>query len=259
MASSTCVVQVPSPAPGISAIEVDKLKGATITPNDKKKSRLRDSTNINSPQSQHQLNKEAEPTPETKALIKSVLAVGKEWQSRRKTATGYFEEHKLEVLKLRTGFGVKQGTKGRMLYVPQPDGTLRAMYWSEFVRLAFGVGERHVNRLLGVPNEPSAPSKPENNKNYKLGFVAGQEAALRGQVQAPVVAAPVSKLDKQDPYAFFGQLNVVPSAKPVVAVDHSVCTADRSGSSRKFHPRTAAPLRPPARADAARDHAPSPP
>jgi len=149
-------------------------------------------------------SKEAEPSPETKALISTVLTVGKEWQSKRKTVTDYFEQHKLEVLKLRNEFGVKQGTQGKMLYVPQPDDTTEAMYWSDFVSLAFGVSERHINRLLGI-NEPPNPPDPAKSKNYKLGFAAGQEAAMRGQVQAPAVAQPVSKLDKGDPYAYFEQ------------------------------------------------------
>jgi hypothetical protein len=151
-------------------------------------------------------NKEAEPSPETKALIKTVLDVGKEWQSKRKTVKDYFEQHKLEVLKLRNEFGVKKGTKGKMLYVPQPDGTTEAMYWSDFVSLAFDVGERHINRLLGIPVESPDPPDPAKSKNYKLGFVAGQEAAMRGQVQAPAVAQPISTLDKADPYAYFEQL-----------------------------------------------------
>lgn len=137
-------------------------------------------------------------------LINAVLAVGKEWQSKRKTVTDYFDQHKLEVLKLRNEFAVKQGTKGKMLYVPQPNSTVEAMYWSDFVLLAFGVSERHINRLLGIHDSPNPPD-PAKSKNYKLGFAAGQEAAMRGLVQAPAVAQPVSKLDKGDPYAYFEQ------------------------------------------------------
>jgi hypothetical protein len=154
---------------------------------------------------QHQLSKEAEPTPETKALIQTVLEVGKEWQSKRKTVADYFDQHKLEVLTLRNEFGVKKGTKGKTLYVPQPNGNAEPMYWSDFVLLAFGVSERHVNRLLGIPVESPDPPDPAKSKNYKLGFAAGQEAAMRGQVQAPAVAQPVSMLDKSDPYAYFEQ------------------------------------------------------
>lgn len=196
-----------SPVPSLSMLDVHG-RADTTTTNDKKEPSplFEESRNINSPRSPHQLGKEAEPTPEAKALITSVIEVGKEWQSKRKTATEYLEQHKLEVLKLRTEFGVKQGTKGKLLYVPQPDDTPRAMYWSEFVKFAFGVSERHINRLLGIPVESPDPPDPKNSKNYKLGFAAGQEAALRGQVQAPVVAQPVSALDKRDPYAYFEQL-----------------------------------------------------
>jgi hypothetical protein len=88
-------------------INVDQLEGATII--SQKKDRCfkvgHNSTNTNSPRSQHQLKKEAQPTPEAKALIKSILAVGKEWQSKRKTATDYFDGHKLDVLKLRNELG----------------------------------------------------------------------------------------------------------------------------------------------------------
>jgi hypothetical protein len=194
------------PVPSVSTPDVGKLEDTT-TP---KKSRWfkvgSDSRNINSPRSPHQVGKEAEPTPEGKVLINTVLAVGKEWQSKRKTVTDYFEQHKLEVLTLRNEFGVKKGTKGKLLYVPQPGDVPRAMYWSEFVQMAFGVSERHINRLLGIPVESPDPPDPAKSKNYKLGFAAGQEAAMRGQVQAPAVAQPVSKLDKADPYAYFAQL-----------------------------------------------------
>ncbi|MGC2196778.1 MAG: hypothetical protein WA628_19040 [Terriglobales bacterium] len=211
MSIPTAVAQAPSAAPAVmSTINVDQLEGSTITAMDKKNNRWfevgHDSTNTNSPQSKHELGKEAEPTPEAKALITTLLAVGEEWQSKRKTATDYFDGHKVEVLKLRTEFGVRQGTKGKLLYVPQPGGTQRAMYWSEFVTLAFGVSERHINRLLGIPADPKESPDPTKSKNYKLGFVDGQEAALRGQVQAPAEAQPASKLDKEDPYAYFEQL-----------------------------------------------------
>jgi competence protein ComEA len=98
------------------------------------------------------------------------------------------------VLKLRTEFGVRQGTKGKLLYVPQPGGTQRAMYWSEFVTLAFGVSERHMNRLLGIPADPKEGLDPKKSKNYKLGFVDGQAAARRGPVPVPAQAQPASKL-----------------------------------------------------------------
>lgn len=198
-----------SPAPSVSTIDVETLGDTTSILKPKKNgcSARAASDSSNSPRTQHQRNKEADPSPETKALIEAVLAVGKEWQSKRKTVTEYFEQHKLEVLKLRNDFGVKQGTKGKMLYVPQANGTLEAMYWSDFVLLAFGVSERHINRLIGI-NEPPNPPDPTKSKNYKLGFAAGQEAALRGQVQAPAVAQPVSKLDKGNPYAYFEQLKV---------------------------------------------------
>jgi hypothetical protein len=110
------------------------------------------------------------------------------------------------VLKLRAEFGVRQGTKGKLLYVPQQGGTQRAMYWSEFVTFAFGAGERHINRLLGIPADPKESAHPKKSKNYKLGFADGQAAALQGPVQAPPEAQPASKLDKQDPYAYFEQL-----------------------------------------------------
>lgn len=207
---ATTAIPIPlqaPPATSVSTIDVGKLEGTTSILKPKKNgcSAMAASDSTNSPRPQHQLNKDADPSPETKALIKTVLAVGKEWQSKRKTVTAYFEQHKLEVLKLRNDFGVKQGTKGKMLYVPQTNGTLEAMYWSDFVWLAFGVSERHINRLLGI-NEPPNPPDPAKTKNYKLGFAAGQEAALRGQVQAPAVAQPVSKLDRRHPYAYFEQL-----------------------------------------------------
>lgn len=195
------------PAPIVSTMHVDTFEGKTSTFKPKKtgcSARAALSKGNNSPRSQHEIQKEAEPTPKAKVLINTVLAVGKEWQSKRKTVTDYFEQHKLEVLTLRNEFGVKSGTKGKMLYVPQPNGVLEAMYWSDFVLLAFGVSERHISRLLGI-NEPPNPPDPAKSKNYKLGFAAGQEAALRGQVQAPAVAQPVSTLDKRDPYAYFEQ------------------------------------------------------
>ncbi len=184
------------PFPRVSTIGVGTLVGNTSILNPKKPGCSAKAA----------ASKEAEPSPETKALIKTVLDVGKEWQSKRKTVKDYFEQHKLEVLKLRNEFGVMKGTKGKMLNVPQPDGTTDAMYWSDFVSLAFDVSERHINRLLGIPVEPPNPPDPANSKNYKLGFAAGQEAAMRGQVQAPAVAQPVSKLDKGDPYAYFEKL-----------------------------------------------------
>ena len=195
------------PAPIVSTTHVDTLEGKTsilkpVVGGSTKTASA--SMGCNPPRSQHELQKEAEPSPEAKVLIKTVLAVGKEWQSKRKTVTDYFDQHKLEVLKLRNEFAVKQGTKGRMLHVPQPNGTVEAMYWSDFVLLAFGVSERHINRLLGIHESPNPPD-PAKSKNYKLGFAAGQEAAMRGQVQAPTVAQPVSKLDKGDPYAYFEQ------------------------------------------------------
>lgn len=162
------------------------------------------SARVGTAQLEHQ-PEEADVTPETQALITTVLAVGGEWQSKRKTVKDYFEQHKLEVLKLHNAFGVKPGTKGKMLSVPQPNGDVELMYWSDFVSLAFGVSDRHINRLLGI-TEPPSPPDPSKSKNYKLGFVAGQEAALRGQVQAPAVAKAVSKLDKGDPYAYFERL-----------------------------------------------------
>jgi len=185
------------PVPNVSTIDVGKFEGKTSILKPKKGGCSAKAATA---------SKEAEPSPEAKALIDTVLEVGKEWQSKRKTFTDYFEQHKLEVLKLRNEFGVKQGTEGKLLYVPQPGDAPRAMYWSEFVLLAFGVSERHINRLLDIPVESPDPPDPKNSKNYKLGFAAGQEAALRGQVQAPVVAQPVSKLDKGDPYAYFEQL-----------------------------------------------------
>jgi hypothetical protein len=197
-----------SPAPSVSTIDVETLGDTTSILKPKKNGSAPEaasaSIGTNSPLSQHGPNKDAEPTPETKALINTVLAVGKEWQSKRKTVTDYFEQHKLEVLTLRNEFGVKQGTKGKMLYVPQTNGTLEPMYWSEFVSLAFAVSERHINRLLGI-NEPPNPTDATKSKNFKAGFAAGQEAALRERVQAPAVAQPFSKLDKSEPYTYFEQ------------------------------------------------------
>jgi hypothetical protein len=211
MSIPSAVAQAPAAALAVvSTINVDQLEGSTITATDKKDRRQskvgHERTNANPRRSQHELGKDAEPTPEAKALITNLLAVGEEWQSKRKTAADYFGEHKDEVLKLRTEFGVRQGTKGKLLYVPQPGGTQRAMYWSEFVTLAFEVSERHMNRLLGIPADPKVSADPTKSKNYKLGFADGQAAALRGPVQAPPEAQPAPKLDKQDPYAYFEQL-----------------------------------------------------
>ena len=192
----------------MSTVNVDKLEGSTINAADKKDRRCkveRTSTNLISPRSEHQLGKEAQPTPEARALITTVLAVGEAWQSQRKTVTDYFDQHKPEVLKLRAEFGVKPGTKGKQLNVPQSGDTQRAMYWSEFVKLAFGVSERHINRLLGVPADPKTSPDTKKSKNFKLGYVAGQEAALQGQVLAPAAPQPAFKPDKNDPYAYFGQ------------------------------------------------------
>ncbi|MGC2194929.1 MAG: hypothetical protein WA628_09650, partial [Terriglobales bacterium] len=197
------------PAPIVCTTDVDKFGGKTSILKPKNvgcsAGAATASVGTKSLRSHHEIQKEAAPTPGAKALINTVLAVGKEWQSKRKTVTDYFEQHKLEVLTLRNEFGVKKGTKGKMLIVPQPDDTTKAMCWSDFVSLAFGVSERHINRLIGI-NEPPDPPDPTGSKNYKAGFAAGQEAALRGQVQTPAVAQPVSKLDKGDPYAYFEQL-----------------------------------------------------
>lgn len=193
----------------MSNVNLDQLAGSTINATGEKGRACkvkRATTNLNSPRSEHPLGKEVEPTPEANALITTVLAVGAEWQSHRKTVTDYFDRHKPEVLKLRAEFGVKPGTKGKQLYVPRTGDTHRAMYWSEFVKLAFGVSERHINRLLGIAADPKPSPDPEKSKNYKLGYVAGQKAAQRGQVQAPNAPQPAFKLDKNDPYAYFGQL-----------------------------------------------------
>lgn len=199
--------QAPS-APIVSTTDVDKLEAKTSILKPKNvgcsAGAATASMGTQSLRSQNEIQKEAEPTPEGKALISTVLAVGKEWQSKRKTVTEYFEQHKLEVLTLRNEFGVKKGTKGKMLYVPQTNGTLEAMYWSDFVSLAFGVSERHINRLLGI-TEPPNPPDPTKSKNYKAGFAAGQEATMREQVQAPAGAQPFSKLDKSAPYTYFEQ------------------------------------------------------
>ena len=209
MSITSAVSHVPSLAPAVvSTVNVDQLEGSTINAADEKGRRCKvehTSPNLNSPRSEHQLGKEAEPTPEAKALITTVLAVGEAWQSQRKTVTDYFDQHKPEVLKLRAEFGVKPGTKGKQLDVPQPGGTQRAMYWSEFVKLAFGVSERHINRLLGIAADPKPSPDSEKSKNYKLGYVAGQKAAQRGQMPAPAAPQPAFKPDKNDPYAYFGQ------------------------------------------------------
>jgi hypothetical protein len=211
MSLPNAVAQTPSAAPAVvSTINVDQLEASTITPIEKKnvhQSKTADeSTKTNSPGSGHELDKEAEPTAEGKALITTLIAVGEEWQSKRKTATDYFDDHKEDVLKLRAEFGVRQGSKGKLLFVPQPGGTQRAMYWSEFVKLAFGVSERHMNRLLGIGAEPKESPDPKKSKNYKLGLLDGQAAALQVPLQAPAETQPASKLDKQDPYAYFEQL-----------------------------------------------------
>ncbi len=208
--ATTAIPTLPQapPATCVSLSDVGKLEGkmSILKPKIGDSAKTASASMSSSPpRSHHEFNEEADPTPEAKTLISAVLAVGKEWQSKRKTVTDYFEQHKLEVLTLRNEFGVKQGTKGKMLYVPRPNDTLEAMYWSDFVSLAFGVSDRHVNRLLGI-NEAPNPPEPTKSKNYKLGFAAGQEAALREQVQAPAIAQPVSKLDKGDPYAYFEQL-----------------------------------------------------
>lgn len=86
-----------SPAPSVSTIDVETLGDTTSILKPKKNgcSARAASDSSNSPRTQHQRNKEADPSPETKALIEAVLAVGKEWQSKRKTVTEYFEQHKL--------------------------------------------------------------------------------------------------------------------------------------------------------------------
>jgi len=206
---ATTAIPIPPqtpPVPSISTIDVGKLGGETPTLKPSSAGCMAGATSahIRTPQFQYE-PEEADLTPETQALITTVLTVGGEWQSKRKTVKDYFEQHKLEVLKLRNAFGVKPGSKGKTLSVPNPNGGVEPMYWSDFVSLAFGVSDRHINRLLGI-NEPPNPLDPSKSKNYKLGFVAGQEAALRGHVQAPAVAKPLSKLDKGDPYAYFEQL-----------------------------------------------------
>jgi hypothetical protein len=225
MATASIPISPQAPSvPSVSTTDVGKFDGKTSILKPKVGGSAQTagaSMGSNPPRSHDELHREAEPTPEAKALIHTVLAVGKEWQSKRKTVTSYFEQHKLEVLKLRNEFGVKQGRKGKMLNVPRPDDTTEAMCWSDFVWLTFGVSERHINRLLGI-NEPPSPPDPTNSKNYKLGFAAGQEAAKRGRVQAPAVAPPVSKLDKGDPYAFrpsatryYEQIGILPPAHRV--------------------------------------------
>ena len=110
--------QAPS-APIVSTTDVDKLEAKTSILKPKNvgcsAGAATASVGTKSLRSQHEIQKEAAPTPEAKALINTVLAVGKEWQSKRKTVTDYFEQHKLEVLTLRNEFGVKKGTKGKML------------------------------------------------------------------------------------------------------------------------------------------------
>src|SRR5579864_1117044 len=124
---ATTAVSTPSeisPTSSLSILDVEKLAGTTTINKEKPRRPSKggtDAHNISSPRPTCQLGNDAELTPEAKALIKSVIEIGKEWQSKRQTATKYFEQKKLEVLRVRNEFGVKQGAKGNLLYVPQPD------------------------------------------------------------------------------------------------------------------------------------------
>jgi hypothetical protein len=83
MSIPSAVAQAPSAPPAVvSTIDVGQLEGSTINPIHKKNGRQskvgHESTNTNSRRSERELGQEAEPTPEAKVLITTLLAVGEE-------------------------------------------------------------------------------------------------------------------------------------------------------------------------------------